>query len=413
MIVNAAGSLFYQGCLWAITVLVVVLSGGYENSGILAFAMTVGNMFNPLATYSMRTYQVSDTEHRYHTRNYVALRLITILGALAFCIPYALAFETYRSAILVIIVYLLFKSDEAFSDVLFGIYQRGERLDYSSVSQAVRGALCIALFAAGLVCLHSLLAAVAGMLVAGLLVTVIYDLPHSRRFADLKPRIRKEQVFSMLRECLPVVLSTLFASAVVSVARQHFGDVYGADELGKYASVATPAVLVQALAQFLYTPVLVPLSRRWSSGDGFLAYLLRSLAVTSIVVIGIVVFVAVIGPWLLPLVYGPSISGSLYLLPAVLVCTLLLAVSRFLSDTLVVCREMRAVLVSNLIAMVTSLALMYPVEGAMGAQGVNVVVGVATLASILVSAIALLRVIRRHEAASTGGETGEGADEAV
>ena len=169
MIVNAAGSLFYQGCLWAITVLVVVLSGGYENSGILAFAMTVGNMFNPLATYSMRTYQVSDTEHRYHTRNYVALRLITILGALAFCIPYALAFETYRSAILVIIVYLLFKSDEAFSDVLFGIYQRGERLDYSSVSQAVRGALCIALFAAGLVCLHSLLAAVAGMLVAGLL----------------------------------------------------------------------------------------------------------------------------------------------------------------------------------------------------------------------------------------------------
>lgn len=77
MLFNTVGSLMYQGCLWVITVLVVRLSDGYANSGILAFAMTIGNLFNPLATYSMRTYQVSDVRDRYSTHSYVALRLIT------------------------------------------------------------------------------------------------------------------------------------------------------------------------------------------------------------------------------------------------------------------------------------------------------------------------------------------------
>lgn len=42
---NAAGCIFYLGCQWLTTVLVVVLSTDYNNSGALAFAMSVGNMF--------------------------------------------------------------------------------------------------------------------------------------------------------------------------------------------------------------------------------------------------------------------------------------------------------------------------------------------------------------------------------
>lgn len=36
MLYNTIGSLTYQGCLWITTVLVVILSDGYSDSGILS-----------------------------------------------------------------------------------------------------------------------------------------------------------------------------------------------------------------------------------------------------------------------------------------------------------------------------------------------------------------------------------------
>lgn len=56
-IYNAVGSLAYQGFQWLITVLVVLLSSDYANSGVLAYAMTVGNMFSSIAIYSTRAFR--------------------------------------------------------------------------------------------------------------------------------------------------------------------------------------------------------------------------------------------------------------------------------------------------------------------------------------------------------------------
>ena len=68
MLFNTIGSLTYQGCLWITTVIVVILSDSYRASGILSFAMTIGNMFSAIGTYSMRTYQVSDVKGKYSQR---------------------------------------------------------------------------------------------------------------------------------------------------------------------------------------------------------------------------------------------------------------------------------------------------------------------------------------------------------
>ena len=88
---NTVGSVFYQGCLWLMTVLVVRLSSDYQNSGCLAFAMSVGNIYTALGTYTVRTFQVADVDDKYSASNYVGFRLITVFGALAICGTYGLA----------------------------------------------------------------------------------------------------------------------------------------------------------------------------------------------------------------------------------------------------------------------------------------------------------------------------------
>lgn len=123
MLFNTTGSLVYQGCLWLTTVLVVTLSGAYTGSGILAFAMTIGNMFNPIGTYSMRTYQVSDIRCLLSQGNYIAFRLITVCIGLVLIVPIRCGDPELSTAITVLL-YLLFKTDEAFADVLYGADQR-------------------------------------------------------------------------------------------------------------------------------------------------------------------------------------------------------------------------------------------------------------------------------------------------
>lgn len=396
---NTVGSLTYQGCQWLTTVIVVIFSG-YTDSGILALAMTVGNMFNPIGTYSMRTYQVSDVDDRYTQANYCAFRLVTIAIGLALVVPYALFVSGAPSIFLTIVVYMLFKVDEAFADVLYGVDQRSERMDYIGVSQFIRGVLVLLSFSGGLFAFRSIDASVFGMFVSCLLVTILYDIPHALRFASLRPTIAGRDVRALLVECWPMVVATLLISMVVSVARQYYSLSFGVDQLGLYAAVATPAVLVQAMARFLYSPSLVPLAERWSSDDPslFVAFLKKVVLLMVAVVAVITVFLSLVAPYLLPLVYGQSIVDYLYLFPLVLVGTGLIALLWLMSDVLIVCRDMTWLLVTDGVAFAVSLLLVMPLESAFGMNGINFVVIVSMAVGLVIASLRIAVLVRSRKA---------------
>ena len=63
---NSWGSMFYLGCQWLLTILVVRISG-VDNAGLLSLAMSVSNIWYSLAVYGMRNFQVSDTNENIQT----------------------------------------------------------------------------------------------------------------------------------------------------------------------------------------------------------------------------------------------------------------------------------------------------------------------------------------------------------
>ena len=72
--------------------------------------------------------------------------------------------------------------------MLYGIDQRGGRMDYIGKSQLMRGVLSLVGFAAPLALFDNLVAGILGMAVCCMLVTLLYDIPHARRFAPCGPR---------------------------------------------------------------------------------------------------------------------------------------------------------------------------------------------------------------------------------
>lgn len=395
---NTIGCLVYQGCQWLTTIFVVVLSSSYENSGVLAFAMTTGNIFYAFATYSMRTFQVSDIENRYSSENYSAFRIITTCVALAACTAYSLAMATDLTAAFSMVAYLLFKADESFANVLYGIDQKASRMDYIGISQGLRGILSILAFSGALAVGGSLTAAILAMFICCVAVTLTYDLPHSRQLDSVRPSISRAVCSDMFRLCAPNVVATLAYGAVATLARQWFGLSYGDEALGVYAAVATPCVLVQVMANYLYSPFLVPIARSWSGENRSdlrrqLKKLFEGLA---IVVVACLTLSAIIGAPVIEFVYGDRIANYSWMITPAMGAASIMAIAGLLTDLFIVMRRFFLAASINIAALVTCAVLMSPFTQIWYMNGINIVISISFGAGIAVGAGGLLISSRKN-----------------
>lgn len=371
---NTCGCFVYQACQWLTTIFVVTLSSSYENSGILAFAMASGNIFSAIATYNMRTFQVSDIDDEFSPQNYVGFRIATTGGALAIFALYSVAVSPTFETLVCMLVYLAFKADEAFVNVLYGIDQKASRMDYIGISQGIRGILSICAFAIGLAITGNLAMALVAMFIACLVVTLLYDIPISNRIVDVRPVLTWGLFAALLRKCAPIVAALVIYGIVATLSRQYYGIVYGEELLGIYAAVATPCVLVQVMASYLYSPFLVPLSKRWWQGQrrAFAVLLVKivcALIVSSLACTG---GAALIGPWLLQAIYGNSIVDYSWMITPAVVAASLMALNYFLTDLFTLLRRFGLALSINALALLVCAASIAPLTQQMGMNGINV-----------------------------------------
>jgi O-antigen/teichoic acid export membrane protein len=260
----------------------------------------------------------------------------------------------------------------------------------------VRGIVLVASFSAGLVLLNSLSLAIIAMSVCCMAMTFVYDIPHASRISSLRPHIDRSEVWGLLKGCLPLVISTFLMSSIVSVARQWFSNSYGTEALGLYAAVATPAVLVQAAARYLYAPALVPLSEKWRDEPrDFVTSFAKTAKIMLVACVGMVIVFSLIGGPVLKLVYGESIADYTYLFPLVLVGTALLAFGWFLSDVLVLCRSLYGMLCEAGIAMAAALVVMIPLETMYGMDGINYTVIVAASSGVMAALLCIRHAYRK------------------
>ena len=84
---NAFGNLFYLGVLWLFTVL-VTRKMGFEQGGVFSLALSVSAVFQALALFGTRNYQVSDLKAEFSDQSYLEARIITCAASFIVCIGF-------------------------------------------------------------------------------------------------------------------------------------------------------------------------------------------------------------------------------------------------------------------------------------------------------------------------------------
>lgn len=393
---NTVGSVYYQGCLWLLTVLVVRFSFDFQNSGYLALAMSIGNIMFALGSYNMRTYQVADVHNRFSLSNYIGLRVFTDIVALFICLIYSFFISRSFSSFAVCSAYVFFKFDEAFVNVIYGFEQKKQRLDLVGKSYVIRGSLYIAVFTFGMLALSSLFYSICLMALSGCLVTILFDIRHVKnqwRFVELVPYISKYDLIYLLKTCFPSVIALFVSTFVVSGARQYFALIYGEEALGIYASVATPCVVIQVLAQNLYQPIIGPIAIDYRTG--LLEKSIKKVKLSLVVVAGVGIFLSLLlsllSHPLLSALYGSGILPYADLFFPVLVVSTLAACLGLLTDLLIVFGHMKSTLLINLVALAVTMSLLRFACSAWYMNGINIALLFGYSAALLLGLFILLR----------------------
>lgn len=380
---NSIGSVFYLGCQWIITVLVVRLSG-VEAAGILSLAMSVCNIWYCFSVYGMRNFQVSDTIEKYSNGVYIASRIITTSFSFFACVLYCFVIPYDIEQKICIILYFLFKVSEAVFDVYAGVFQRNWRLDFVGKSLIIRGGLSLGTFVVILVWSDNLLFTIMGMMVVCNLSILLYDIPKAKKLDNVNVEMKLDKIKRLLKECFPLVVYTFLSSIIATIPRLFMERVMGNYELGIYGSVATPTLIIQMVATYVFNPFVTLFAERYNrkEKEGFIKALINCSFVVGLVSIIGLLGGELLGEWGLNLLYGEEVAEYVDLLLPLILCTVLTAFSWLLCGILTAIRQFRGLVISNLVAVLVVTFFSFPLEKTCGMQGASMALMIAVIIEI-------------------------------
>lgn len=381
---NSAGSIVYLLTQWLITVFVVRLAG-VSAAGDFTLAMSVNNIFYSIAMQGIRNYQVSDVKGKYKDGTYICSRIMACVFSFIICTFYCIIIGYNAEQKICIMVYCLFKMAEALYDVYAGVCQKYWRMDYIGKSWMIKGVLTFVGFLITLYLFKNLTLAILCMVVVSFGVIVFYDVPRTRKLADISMVWQDKNNILLIKECLPLLGYIVLSTAFPTIPRLFLERALGSYALGIYGSVSTPTLIVQMGATYIFSPFMTLFAEQYNDNaeEAFKSNLKKCFI--AIGLLGIVSLAGgkILGKWGLNLLYGKEVAEYVSLLLPLIFCTILTAFVWMLCGLLTVTRNFKGLLISNGTALIVSLLISGILIKLFDIQGTSLALGISLLVEMI------------------------------
>ena len=316
--------------------------------GLFTLALAIGQQYQTVGLYEVRTFHVTDVRRRFDFGTYLPTRLLTCLvmvGLIAYHSWTASTKEPYP-AFTVIAAMALLRIFDAFEDVYYSEFQRSGRLDIAGKACFARIFTTTFLWSGLYWFTQDLLTStLITFAVTCVVLIVAYGLP-ARGVFPLLPSLNVRGVAGILWECLPLFVAAFLNQYLANAPRFAIHAALGDEELGVFAIIYMPAVAINMLSLFVFRPLLTRMALRWTEGKRgeFFSIVRRGLLTTAGAFAIVAAVTYMIGPPLLALVFGTDVSGYVGELMVLVLAGALNAASVILYYALATMRRLRAVL---------------------------------------------------------------------
>lgn len=306
---NAIGMSF-SSIVSLILLIFITRLNGIEESGVFSFLFSLSLIIYTITLYGGRVYQVSDYKNEYSHNVYYSLKVITSIISVIVLFLY-LIINKFSTIELIIAFLLLFvKIIDAFSDTIYGIFQKNERLDLVGKSLTFKTIFSVLV----LICVDyttkNLLFSVFAYMLVNLVVFIFYDKFLANKFVKTKIQINK-QTINLLLSTKFIFLNNFISNVLINIPRFFVKFIYSNTELGYLGILIMIPTVLSLFGQFIVQPILLKLIIAVNKKDkGKFDYYI-SKCTKYILGISLLCIVAayLLGPEVLNILYGIDFSN--------------------------------------------------------------------------------------------------------
>lgn len=400
---SLAGMLTYAACQWGMLVAIARL-GSPRMVGQFALGVAICSPVILLANLELRSILSTDARRQFRFQDYLGLRLLTTLLALAVIGGLAVALGESGEIARVVVALGVLKAIEAVSDLQYGLYQQRGRNDRMARSLMLRGPITLAALAGGLALTGSMLWGVAAMAVAAALVLLLHDLPGaavllrgvSGEAEPARPRWDGRILGRLALLSAPLGLLTMLFSLNTSLPSLLIQKNFGVASVGVFAVLLSLVAVGHVGVNALGHSATPRLAAQYAAGDarGFGRLLARMLAVAAFLGVSGMLVATFLGRPILLLFFGPAYAEEAGVLRWLMVAGAVSYLSGTLSYSMIASRQLKVQPVIMLASAAVTLGLGWLLIPQFGFTGVAVAVLGSSLLQLVADLAVTLRALR-------------------
>lgn len=288
--------------------------------GQYALGLAITAPIYMLLNFQLRAIQATETKKSFDFSIYFTFRLISTLFAYLSILFVVFLLDYSKGAILVILLIGLHKAIDSFSDVIYGLLQKNERMDLISKSLILKGIFSFFVFVITLLITNNIVFSISGLLIGSVIVLLFYDFKNYRLFgSSLKIKLNFIDLKKLLKIGLPLGLAMMLISLNTNVPRYFIEQNLGIEELGFFAAIAyillAGSMIINSLGQ-----AVTPRLAKYYASNNFKLYknlLFKLMLMGLILGVSVIIFVSLFGKTFLTIIYTAeyaNFSNVLFLL---------------------------------------------------------------------------------------------------
>ena len=313
-----AGNITYSGCQWLAIVVIARLCTP-EKVGQFALGAAVSAPILSCFSLQLRAVQATDAKNVYEFGDFLGLRALGTSMAMLCIIAVAL-FEPWSfQSRAIVIIFGLRAGVESFSDIVYGYFQKQERLDMIAKAMILRATVAVFVLAGTLWISRSLILALLLMTGTWLAGFLLYESPAAMRSlrrtgGPTEWRLCLPLLFQrtkpLIRHSAPLAIVIFLLSSSQSISRLFLENYSGERVLGFFSAIATLSGGVGLVYMALGQAAMPTLSKMYSNNFPHFATLLaKLLSITAVSGLVIIALIHIFGTRILGTAYGSAYAG--------------------------------------------------------------------------------------------------------
>ena len=331
--INAFNSLFF--------LITVTRINGIDNAGVFTFAFSTACILYVIGTYAGRIFQVTDTNKDIKDKEYILNRIISCISMLILAVIFVLfkRYNFYKSIILILLT--IYKSLEAFCDVLYGILQKNNNLDMVGKSYFIKGLFSVVGFVILDIITKNVIISSVTVIFIWILVLVFYDINKTRSLIDFKQKINIKNVFGIFKSGFFVFFITFLGLYILNAPKYAIDSFLTDDKQAIFGIVIMPATIMALIGQFLIHPYLNEIVKLYNENSIKSLKKLTIKIALYILIFGVIASICayLIGIPVLNLVYGIDLNEFRIHLVAIIIAATLYNIGILYSSVLTTIRK--------------------------------------------------------------------------